>query len=60
MIVFLKIADMAIGGFTVTAVRNTVIDFTHPFYEEPTTILIPAPKEQVTLLAFLLPYTYQV
>ena len=51
---------MAMAGFTVTRIRDTVIDFTHPFYEEPTTILIPAPREKANPLAFLEPFSYQV
>ncbi|XP_068212059.1 glutamate receptor U1-like [Palaemon carinicauda] len=52
--------DMAIAGFTITYIRETVIDFTHAFYEEPTTILIPPPTEQNDFLAFLSPFSWQV
>ncbi|XP_066970156.1 uncharacterized protein [Macrobrachium rosenbergii] len=52
--------DMAIAGFTITYVRETVIDFTVAFYEEPTTILIPSPTEENDFLAFLSPFTWQV
>nr|XP_027216628.1 glutamate receptor ionotropic, delta-1-like [Penaeus vannamei] len=48
------------AGFTITHIRDTVIDFTHAFYEEPTTILIPPPREQDNFLAFLQPFTWQV
>jgi len=51
---------MAMAGFTVTQIRDTVIDFTHPFFEEPTSILVQAPKEQPSVTAFLEPFSYQV
>ncbi|XP_047738196.1 glutamate receptor U1 [Hyalella azteca] len=53
-------ADMAMGSFTITEAREAVIDFTHPFYEEPTAILIRAPGERPNTLAFLQPFTYKV
>lgn len=52
--------DFALAGFTITHIRETVIDFTHAFYEEPTTILIPPPREQNNFLAFLEPFSWQV
>lgn len=52
--------DFAMAGFTITQIRETVIDFTHAFYEEPTTILIPPPREQNNFLAFLEPFSWQV
>ncbi|XP_071524871.1 glutamate receptor U1-like [Panulirus ornatus] len=52
--------DFAIAGFTITYIRDTVIDFTHAFYEEPTTILIPPPSEETNFLAFLKPFSWKV
>ena len=52
--------DMAMASFTITRIRDTVIDFTHPYYEEPTAILVQAPKEQPSPFAFLEPFSYQV
>ncbi|XP_042219799.1 glutamate receptor ionotropic, delta-1-like [Homarus americanus] len=55
-----QVVDFAIASFTITYIRDTVIDFTHAFYEEPTTILIPPPSEQNNFLAFLEPFSWQV
>ncbi|KAK8386628.1 hypothetical protein O3P69_017841 [Scylla paramamosain] len=55
-----KTVDFAMAGFTITHIRETVIDFTHAFFEEPTTILIPPPREQNNFLAFLEPFSWQV
>ncbi|XP_042858447.1 glutamate receptor ionotropic, delta-1-like [Penaeus japonicus] len=52
--------DVAMATITITQIRETVIDFTHAFYEEPTAILIPPPREQNNFLAFLQPFTWQV
>ncbi|XP_018019514.2 glutamate receptor ionotropic, kainate 4 [Hyalella azteca] len=53
-------ADMAMTGCTITEDRDAVVDFTHPFYEDPETILIRAPGERPNALAFLQPFTYKV
>ncbi|XP_066953691.1 glutamate receptor U1-like [Macrobrachium rosenbergii] len=55
-----KVVDFALASITMTYIRERVIDFTHPFFEEPTAILIPPPKEQDNFLAFLNPFTWQV
>ncbi|CAL4059420.1 unnamed protein product, partial [Meganyctiphanes norvegica] len=52
--------DFAVASFTITYIRNTVIDFTHAYYEEPTTILIPPPQETDKLFTFLEPFSWQV
>ncbi|XP_063595355.1 probable glutamate receptor [Penaeus indicus] len=52
--------DFAMATITITQIRETVIDFTHAFYEEPTAILIPPAREQNNFLAFLQPFTWQV
>ncbi|XP_068246312.1 glutamate receptor U1-like [Palaemon carinicauda] len=55
-----KVVDLALASITITFIRERVIDFTHPFFEEPTAILIPPPKEQDNFLAFLNPFSWQV
>ncbi|XP_069952365.1 glutamate receptor ionotropic, delta-2-like [Cherax quadricarinatus] len=55
-----KMVDFAVNGFTITQARETVIDFTHEFYEEPSTILLPSSKEHDNFLAFLEPFSWQV
>ncbi|XP_076068797.1 glutamate receptor ionotropic, delta-2-like isoform X2 [Oratosquilla oratoria] len=52
--------DFAVASFTITEVRERAIDFTHAYYEEPTTILIPSPKERTNIIAFLAPFSWQV
>nr|XP_045584152.1 glutamate receptor ionotropic, kainate glr-3-like isoform X1 [Procambarus clarkii] len=52
--------DFAVSGFTVNYLRSIVIDFSHPFYDESLTILIPAPRQENDVLAFLKPYSWQV
>ena len=51
---------MAIASFSITYIRETVIDFTRAFYVEPTTVLVPAPKKLDNLLVFLDPFPWTV
>jgi ABC-type amino acid transport substrate-binding protein len=37
-------ADIGAAGFTITQVRESVVDFTIPYYIEPTAILLPRAK----------------
>ncbi|XP_047496513.1 glutamate receptor ionotropic, delta-2-like [Penaeus chinensis] len=53
-------ADGAIGSFTVSHSRSTAIDFTAPFFEEPTGILLPKPTSGSKMTAFLAPFSWQV
>ncbi|CAL4133730.1 unnamed protein product [Meganyctiphanes norvegica] len=52
--------DFAVASFTITYTRSTVVDLTHAFYEDPTTILIPAPQKKDKFFAFLEPFSWQV
>ena len=51
---------MAAAGFVNTHSRQQVIDVTVPYYEEPTTLLIPPPTEDSKLFACLKPFQFQV
>lgn len=51
---------MGVGPFSVTHSRAKVIDFTVAFYEDPATILIPAPAEDNRLLTCLKPFRLEV
>ncbi|XP_037783532.1 glutamate receptor ionotropic, delta-2-like [Penaeus monodon] len=53
-------ADGAIGSFTVSHSRSTAVDFTAPFFEEPTGILLPKPTSGSKMTAFLAPFSWQV
>ncbi|XP_069987775.1 uncharacterized protein [Penaeus vannamei] len=53
-------ADGAIGSFTMSHSRSTAIDFTAPFFEEPTGILLPKPSSGSKMTAFLAPFSWQV
>ncbi|KAK8400335.1 hypothetical protein O3P69_003199 [Scylla paramamosain] len=55
-----KEADGAVASFTVNLARSTVIDYTHPYFEEPTGILIPPPTSGDTMASFLMPFSWQV
>jgi hypothetical protein len=37
-------ADIAVTGITVSSGRDQVIDYTFPFWEEPSTVLLKKPK----------------
>ena len=51
---------MAAAGFVNTHSRQQVIDVTVPYYEEPTTLLIPPPTEDSKLFACFKPFQFQV
>lgn len=53
-------ADGAVASFTVNLARSTVIDYTHPYFEEPAGILIPPPTSGDTMASFLTPFSWQV
>ena len=52
---------MGVSQFSVTHSRSKVIDFSVPFYEDPTAILIPPPPaEDNRLLACAKPFRWEV
>ncbi|XP_042871887.1 glutamate receptor U1-like [Penaeus japonicus] len=53
-------ADGAIGSFTISHARSTAVDFTAPFFEDPTGILLPEPTSGSKMTAFLAPFSWQV
>lgn len=52
--------DVGAGPFTITYARHQVVDFTAPFYEEATAILIPPPTEDTRLFSCARPFQLQV
>lgn len=55
-----QVIDIGVGPFSVTYSRSKAVDFTVPFYEEPTGILIPPPAEDNRLLACTKPFRLEV
>ncbi|KAK7023358.1 hypothetical protein SK128_005254 [Halocaridina rubra] len=53
-------AHLAIDEITITASRETVVDFTVPYYMETSTCISRAPKEKNRAFAVLLPFTLEV
>ncbi|XP_071526272.1 glutamate receptor ionotropic, delta-1-like [Panulirus ornatus] len=53
-------AHAAICGVTITESRETVVDFTAPYYFEAATLVSPAPKEKNRSFAILSPFTVEV
>ncbi|XP_042223943.1 ionotropic receptor 40a-like [Homarus americanus] len=53
-------ANFAINEFSVTRLRETVVDFTNPYYLESTTLTSRAPKEKNRGLAIFHPFSYQL
>ena len=51
---------MGAGSFSVTFDRQSVVDFTNGFFEEPTRILIPPPDEATRLFACARPFQIEV
>ena len=47
---------MGVGAFSVIYVRQRVIDFTIPFYEDSNAILIPPPFKSTQLFVFAKPF----
>lgn len=48
--------DFAAGPFTITAIRETVIDFTTPFMEDGLGLLIPKPSQSNKMFRMFLPF----
>ena len=48
------------AGFTISQGREDGIDFTIPFYEEPSAILLPPPKAESKLFAVVRPFSWGV
>ncbi|KAI0208463.1 Glutamate receptor ionotropic, delta-1 [Lamellibrachia satsuma] len=55
-----KDADMAAAGLTITADRRTAVDFSFPYWEEPSGILIRRPGEGSKILSLLKPLQWSV
>ena len=53
-------ADIAAAAVTITADRETVVDFSFPYWEEPSGILIRRPGEGSKLLTLLKPLQWSV
>ncbi|XP_071526281.1 probable glutamate receptor [Panulirus ornatus] len=53
-------AHAALCSLTITAIRETVVDFTDPYYLESATLMSPAPKEKNRSFAILSPFTIEV
>ncbi|XP_068249304.1 DNA ligase 4 [Palaemon carinicauda] len=53
-------AHLAIDEITITASRETVVDFTFPYYVESSTCVSRAPKEKSRAFAVFSPYTSEV
>ena len=51
--------DFAFAKFTITAIRDTVVDFGSPFWYEPTVIVMSKPKED-SLWIYAGPFTAEV
>ncbi|KAK8387062.1 hypothetical protein O3P69_018015 [Scylla paramamosain] len=52
-------AHLAINEITITAARETVVDFTRPYFMESSACTSPAPKERSRAFAVLSPFTLQ-
>ncbi|CAD5116451.1 DgyrCDS5337 [Dimorphilus gyrociliatus] len=44
--------DLVAGALTITHTREDVVDFTHPYWEEPTVLVIREPTRTVDMFAF--------
>ncbi|XP_071531472.1 probable glutamate receptor [Panulirus ornatus] len=53
-------ADLGVAPFTITLAREEAIDFTFPYYYDPSAILIPAPGPIKKVTAFLDPFSSEV
>ncbi|XP_022255831.1 probable glutamate receptor [Limulus polyphemus] len=58
--VYRKEADIAISDISMTIQRERVIDFTYPYFIDPTSFLTQAPTEKPRALAIIRPFTYEV
>ena len=52
--------NLGVASLTISHVREEGIDFTIPFYEEPSAILIPPPKPESKLFAVVRPFSWGV
>ena len=50
VLVVLQEVDFAIGDFTITKSRSSVVDFMTSFYGETKTFIIRVPKEDTTMI----------
>ncbi|XP_076314972.1 glutamate receptor ionotropic, delta-2-like [Tachypleus tridentatus] len=55
-----KEVDLAASSITMMDKRETVIDFTVPFFQESSTILLPRPGQQADLFSFVAPLEGEV
>ncbi|KAK3863639.1 hypothetical protein Pcinc_030602 [Petrolisthes cinctipes] len=53
-------AQLALCELTITSSRESVVDFTVPYYMESTTLVSPAPKEKNRAFAVFSPFTLKV
>ena len=53
----LQEVDFAVAKFTVTEIRDTVIDFATPFWHEPAVIVMKKPQDE-HLYSYLGPFRY--
>ncbi|KAK4327868.1 hypothetical protein Pmani_001675 [Petrolisthes manimaculis] len=53
-------AHLALCELTITSSRESVVDFTVPYYMESTTLVSPAPKEKNRAFAVFSPFTLKV
>ncbi|XP_071537483.1 glutamate receptor ionotropic, delta-2-like isoform X2 [Panulirus ornatus] len=53
-------AHVALCELTITSSRETVVDFTTPYYMESTTLVSPAPKKKNRSFAVFSPFTLEV
>ena len=51
--------DFAVGKFTITQIRDSVIDYTDPYWHEAAVIVMRKPSED-HLLIYLGPFHWQV
>ncbi|XP_071532036.1 glutamate receptor ionotropic, delta-2-like [Panulirus ornatus] len=52
-------AHAAMCALTITHIRETVVDFTMPYFLESLTLVSPAPKEKNRSFAILSPFTFE-
>ncbi|KAG7169897.1 Glutamate receptor-like 52, partial [Homarus americanus] len=58
--VYRREADLGVAPFTITLERAQAIEFTFPFYVEPSSILTPVTRQTRKITAFLDPFHYKV
>lgn len=50
--------DVVGGALTITHTREEIVDFTHPYWEEPTVLVIRKPTRTVDMFAFFKVYCF--